>query len=550
MDIYQICKDLTSSSLSYSDQLMIYDVLRVLKTKHVGLATLCEAKNSDTASLWAYPDREHYTKLHELITPIRQSYIDFAERLANGADIEHLPGVSAAQWDLARGKAVNKEIVETYLELLQPKQSSVKLTPVVNELDLGIVLSELDCNQCTILPIQRDSEWAFAVAYPDLSIQWYDSNLEGTVPALTQNRSRAARNWHGPHHERKEDSGLFMLLGIRLFTQSLPHLSQNDALSAIRTFRPRMLAEILCGCIDPSEGDFQKTITALLETESAGHGVHQSDFSFFADAMWTIDASQDLPNTPIAESDLDFSRRRMESHESYGVESVVASGVPVAPVGERPGPQPFRILQPKPIDERRDILRLLCGAAAFSRVSRLSESSDIKLLYSYSNRQVISSEFHRRYTSVLFHNASMRAANCARSAAAASNGLLTETTIRRAQARCLVWKRLCEVSLTFGLYEFVLLCMIPEQNTNRDPPLDVVSDIQNRLLNPDSDPLWSCAIQASSLCKAIVENTLNAESLMIELYPHREHEELTNADFEMFTSIDPHVKRQIPRANR
>ncbi|KAH6869899.1 hypothetical protein B0T10DRAFT_467008 [Thelonectria olida] len=501
--------------------------------------------------MWGYPAREHYTHQPDLIAPIQQSCIDYAERIANSSSPVESPGVSVAQWDLVRGKAVDKELVESYLELLRPRTPGVTITTIINESDLGNALTQLNHSERTILPIQKRGEWAFAIAYPDASIQWYDSNPDSMIPALAQSSLYVSTNWFGPQHERNEDSGLFVLLGIRLLARTLPHLPQDKALSVIKTFRPRMLAELLCGRLDPSEADFQTAISSQLEPESAANSGHQPESSFFDDANWAMDASRDHSNIPSAEPNLDPSQTRTDPHEPVPRHGVVPSGAPPgALMGGQPQPKPSpKMLQPRPMDERREILRLLSRAAAFSRISRLSDKSDITLLCSYSNRQVISSEFHRRYTSVLFHNASTQLGNSA-NITRATNGKLNETTVRKTQSRCLVWKKLCEVGLDLNLYEFVLLCVIPEQSPNRDPPLEVASDIYCRLLNYPRDPLLYYVTKASDLCKAIVENTLHPRSLMIELYPHREGEEMTDADYDMFTSTDPHVKRGIPREKR
>ncbi|KAI5465174.1 hypothetical protein BGZ63DRAFT_422125 [Mariannaea sp. PMI_226] len=161
-------------------------------------------------------------------------------------------------WPLVAGKHLTQQIVEAYLDLLRQESPIMGLLGVRLSDSGSIQIGDEGVDQPAIIPFKNGTHWAFAAVYADC-IHWYDSKpaQERSRPHFRATRARRlVGGWTGPEHSCPEDSGIVMLIGIRLVLQGVPHLSQKLTDELVRTFRTRMLAELQTQELIPIRGGF------------------------------------------------------------------------------------------------------------------------------------------------------------------------------------------------------------------------------------------------------------------------------------------------------
>ncbi|CAG1979583.1 unnamed protein product [Fusarium graminearum] len=131
-----------------------------------------------------------------------------------------------------------------------------------------------------IIPFLCSHDWAFAVAYHDC-IHWYDSCPSRRTPSFSAIEARrVVEGWKGPRHSDPNEAGIFMLMGIRLVLQRKPHLSQKAADQIARTFRARMLGELLAGKVEPDGKRSCEGAMQVAETDEGSIFVAQSQYEY------------------------------------------------------------------------------------------------------------------------------------------------------------------------------------------------------------------------------------------------------------------------------
>jgi hypothetical protein len=163
----------------------------------------------------------------------------------------------------------------------------------------------------------------------------------------------------------------------------------------------------------------------------------------------------------------------------------------------------------------------------------------------------IGSAFHERYNAILFHDR-MEALQEREEVVRAMNYPINQRCLqemRLTQEQCRFWHDVCALRRDWDSGRYTLLLAVPRLSSLRSMRTvekdRIISELSTRLANV-SDPLEDWLKQARQMCTAIT-GTLPAENLMIDLYHLKQHEAITNADYEAFTSVDPRAKRALPR---
>ncbi|KAH7303119.1 hypothetical protein B0I35DRAFT_336906, partial [Stachybotrys elegans] len=177
---------------------------------------------------------------------------------------------------LAQGKELDIDIIKPYLELLRRRTYSMDILDIHHLQEQTIDLGEKGLLQPAIIPIKDQTGWAFAVAYPDC-IHWYDSRPHSPTPRVTAAGNRVLiTNWTGPKHADSAESGVLMLLGIRRIHQGSAHVGQNNSEVIRPHFRTRVLVELLCGTLSPSNAEFAHILRSSGGLISYGSTRHES----------------------------------------------------------------------------------------------------------------------------------------------------------------------------------------------------------------------------------------------------------------------------------
>ena len=515
MDSHDILLELSTHEFSSDAIQMMKAIVKVIRARYpVDMDSFKPQRD------FLIPARENFSKKAQSL-PGDDRWSEYAKRISELPEPDADGEVPPSFWRLARGGHLDRHVVEEYLQLLRKSRSfSIaeprKMTSTVKE----VIKSVND--KPVILPFQDGDQWLFAVSYPDC-VHWFDSRPNN--PHVVQRTARRLfPNWGGPTHDkdRPEDSGLFMLLGIRLITGGSTHVSQREADLLIPTFRSRVLVELLAQRLNPGEEDFQQ----LLQREyQALQRLHEEQSMFFDDAI----AGMDLPprESPAADRPSSFTAAvRLPSPSQHP--SVYS--------------YPHRS---DTLDHRRTILTMLHNAVTTMRSVSASKSTELAVLWSCLKHGGRLSEFHRRYNGILFYEKLEQYRGI--------DGLSLERDhhIHRSalkemwniQPNYTFWRELCNLHSDQGIAKYTLLCALPEGHSVQDKDAEL-SEIRYRL-SRESDPLKHDLKRAEKLCEAIIELNLPKENLMIDFFRFRANEPLTDELYKAFLSLDPHVKVAI-----
>lgn len=461
------------------------------------------------------------------------SWVQYASKLSQSnseEDDDILPSVRR----LARGESVDEETMRACLGLLRADPSPCEAT-VADVRSLGgdeVSVQGDGLRHPSIIPFLDGEEWAFAVAYPDC-VHWYDSRHGAEVPLLAVGGRPLVTGWTGPkqRRDRPEDSGIFALMGIRRIYQGCPHLGQQSADEQKSLFRTRLLAELICGKTEPSEDEF--SAVAPLSSEDRP--------SFFADAFYGgVPPASASPSSPITPPPSPPRRPRVAEGRSRGPRQAREPRARLASTRASP-------------DDRRTILGHLSDAVLASRSVQMSSQTSLAVLWQCLKGDGRRSALHERYSAVLFHGRmeSLRSAN---EVSAAMNHPVSQPCLndmRSTQAQCELWRDICELRQEWGSEKYSLLLAVPSSVSVRSlgpsGRRELVSELRSRL-DDASDPLEGWLEQARALCVAIINNSLPSVSLMMDVYHLKRNEGMSAEDFRVFTSVDPRVKRALPRS--
>ncbi|VTO90185.1 unnamed protein product [Fusarium graminearum] len=240
-----------------------------------------------SANLTHFPSPEEVsrrtavTPVQQLLPPVDGSWIEIADKISRLPDPPEETNVTTAMWNLVRGGPLELPIVDEYLDLLRATSlhtAIAKVRPLSQDENM-IGTEGLD--RPTIIPFLCGHDWAFAVAYHDC-IHWYDSSPSRQTPSFSAIEARrVVEGWKGPQHSNPNDVGIFMLMGIRLVLQRKPHLSQRAADQIARTFRARMLGELLAGKVEPDGQRLcREGVMQAAETDEGSMFVAQPQYEY------------------------------------------------------------------------------------------------------------------------------------------------------------------------------------------------------------------------------------------------------------------------------
>ncbi|KAH8655694.1 hypothetical protein BX600DRAFT_385130 [Xylariales sp. PMI_506] len=425
---------------------------------------------------------------------VDEKWVDFTRRVS---EVQPHDGdaITPSLWRLAQGYCLDAEVITSYLKLLRDSNPRIPIAEV-QKLQTNVVQIMTDIiARPVILPFQEGERWLFAVLYPD-TIHWFDSEPDKLSP-LQPAPGKILRDYTGPKHdsERPQDSGLFMLSGIRRVSSGNVNFSQQEAQEVVSTFRSRILVELLSQNLEPT---------------MAGMGLSPQE-----------------PDTP----------------DSYTMERFTPGmhDLPTAPLRTTSDSLGLP-------EYCKTILTILCNAVTSIRQLNASYSTDINVLWSSIKNGTLVSEFHKRYNGILLYDKLEKCKGMDPMSLEAAHNINRAVfqDLWNIQPWCKFWRDLCGLQEYQGSAKYTLLCLIPEGR-----PLDVhnhteISKIKDRLLDPN-DKLANHLKEAQSLCEAIIELRLPKDSLMIDSYKYRAHEPLTPAMYGAFLSLNPRPKVPLPR---
>ncbi|KEY63944.1 hypothetical protein S7711_11618, partial [Stachybotrys chartarum IBT 7711] len=441
-----------------------------------------------------------------------KNWDEYRDRVSEQEHYRDAVEVSPPLRHLAQGLHLETCIVEEYLTLLReshPKYPIVQVCRLSSDFDIMRHIQSIE-RRPAMLPVQDGNHWLFAALYSDI-VHWYDSRPGSVTPA----RLAANRRLHdstGPlqKEDRPEDSGLFMLLGLRLVANRHAHVSQKEA-DMISNFRTRVLVELLSKKLDPGAGEFDQLLRQEDELLERLRDKYEEQSQFFDDAT----------------AGMGLQPRQFTTYRQA-----------------LPTPPPSQ----DPLEGCKIILKTVCDAVRLVRSVCVGKSTELAVLWSCIDRTA-ASEYHRRYNGALFYDKLEQYK--------AVDGLVLETEhgidqptfkkMKKAQPKYKFWRDLYHLHEEEGLakYKDTLLCFL-EECPNEDEQDETISEARRRLSNP-ADPLGYQLEKATKLCRAIMECNLPKERLMIEEYPYRAQYPLTDELYGAFLSLDPRPKVSLPR---
>ncbi|KAJ0332606.1 hypothetical protein COL154_013389 [Colletotrichum chrysophilum] len=197
------------------------------------------------------------------------------------------------------------------------------------------------------------------------------------------------------------------------------------------------------------------------------------------------------------------------------------------------------------------ILDTLSEAVAFYRNSRLSESSELAVIWS-AIKSGARSEFYRRYSGVLFHKEMARLSSDQEVALCLKTSITMAEVreMRRLQSEFQIWHDICQLRRDWGPGQYALLCVLPEkprlEQMSRREQQKQLQQIHERL-EDGGDALLGYLDTAKELCSALVQCSLPCVRLMIDDYHLKANQDLSEPEFTAYTSLDPRPVIPISR---
>ena len=501
MDDYNRFRELASSPFSCQSLRLLQAAVQIIRSRYPNFLDTLGPPDG-----FVFPPYDAFNVLSSGLA-IDRRWADYVGGISLQEEPREGDEITPVQWRLSRGDHLHPSIIEDYLQLLRDKGSSISiLEPRI----LSDNIEELVAGQNerpAIIPLIKRGQWSFMVVYPDC-IHYFDSRRDTPILRCS---TLPIKHWTGPKQDRSEDSGVFMLLGIRLLVEGTAHVDQKEGEEIITKFRSMVLVELLSKKLNPKPGDFEQLLPGLDE-----------ESSFFGREAWSLQTPAPTVETLASEVDSTPAEFVQDPAEPNGV--LTPRSLP-------------RAAPDTPPDDRRTILTVLSNAVLASRSTKMTAATPFEILCAIVKTEKWSSEFHTRYNGVLLYERMQQR---------------PETSLKkRISSRFRFWNKLCSLYPVQGLARYALLCAIPEGFNAAKMTAAVqgakIAEIQRRLEDPN-DRLREDLAKVKDLCEAIINSSLPNEILMIDLYKQREQEVLTNECYDVFVSMNPRVQIRIPRA--
>jgi hypothetical protein len=500
--------------------------------------------------------------LRDLVGPVDETWPERVNKLSQLKRPPEGSRVTQSMWHLVRGGHLDFGIVEDYLQLLRTTSHHVEIAPArMLRHDQNCIEETEGVAHPIVIPFCHENNWAFAVAYSDC-VHWYDSapNSAILVPPVTGARP-VVEGWRGPQNNNLADSGVFMLMGIKLILQLKPHLSQRIADELNQSFRSCIFIELLCEKVQPTSTDLRHiNLEQVLDTGylystadeiSHGHTLTdaQQESSFFEDAMAaTISATQAISSaSPVIcqAGEANASSRNPELPPATDPDRPpgLSSLQPQHPTNtsrkRRSQPRATneraegRVHQD--LDDRKIILDNLSHAIHFKRSALVSFEDDPFVLWALLRYARTSGNLHRRFHAVLFHNMMKDDDRIIKMKSAM--GRKAERCMKRDLWSWKFWKRVSDVGMKYGLGPLVPLCAFENDFSGyrlseeaQDP---LIERFENRLQN-ESDMLRAWLQDARDLCEAILVGPTPVALFKIDEYNFQAEFDMTDDQFQSY----------------
>ncbi|RTE75979.1 hypothetical protein BHE90_009565 [Fusarium euwallaceae] len=521
------------------------------------------------------------------------AWMDYATRLQ---ELVHISDdvVTEPRRCLAQTGEISATDIHLYLELLRNSNPALTIAPVTLYKDFDSLLQTLDREKSWVVPVQCASSWGFAAVYPDCT-HWYDSGGALQKPSLSE--------WPRPGRFHIGDTGVIMLLGIRMVANGLPHASSDLIEEGLSHFRVRLLAELGCQKLDPDERAFEAAnghVLCLLEREQAIHSSH------FDDAWGDehLDPNASPPGSGLNNGIVDTTLGSAPDSALLGSMSGLGDGggigLPLLHAGNpndrmlelvdhsnvpanhridpeayhatdqqascRNAPAMLRHVHPQHIPhlevlprptsdesaEMKSMLLVLSDAVLTARSTSISSRTSIEVLLNIIEAGKVASDFHYRFCQTrIYEDVVMRGARAHEIDLRDSDYIRGYTKHmrrkrigkKRLQEEGKLWLELRSICDQNDINPHSLLCAVPQRQRFS---ADSMSTLMARLGN-QNDPLSGLLKQAGDLCQRIVDGNLPPYVMFVEVFTAKTFEDFGRDDFDTFTSLEKNALRPIPR---
>ncbi|GKT68861.1 hypothetical protein ColTof4_01284 [Colletotrichum tofieldiae] len=377
---------------------------------------------------------------------------------------------------------------------------------------------------------------------------------------------RLIRFSHPALAARLEDSGVLMLLGMRMLAGGGVPMQRADS-TFLRDARARLFIELLVKSLNVKDSDISIRIqeaqaeNSLFFDEafiSEGNDLTPAASTFTADMEEGGDFTFGASPEPASQSSPSAEEYPSSRERTSDTGTIVSPRAPHNPLSSSQLTAPSRAkstllrsgrvfdmrmprMPPKMPMQCKTILDMLSEAVAFYRSSRLSESTELSVIWS-AIKNGFKSEFYRRYSGVLFYRQMSRLGS--------GQKVSMPMQMKTLQTRFKIWHDICQLRHDWGPAQYVLLCVVPEkahlERMNTQERQDQLEQVRERLDNTYNN-LSSYVEAAKGLCAALVQGSLPNDRLMIDNYHLKAYQEFMEPEFAAYTSLDPRAAISISR---
>ncbi|WQF76885.1 hypothetical protein CDEST_01899 [Colletotrichum destructivum] len=579
MDEYEVFRRLATHPFCSATMEMLQCALRLIRSRYP-LAFCHDAERTAVE----FPPRESFSQQENMPFHITDEWINYMQTVGCSINTAKL-GVTPSLWRLAQDDHVDADVITDYLRLLRSSYPSFRFQDPIH-----ITSSTIENlpglwgtpDVTTLVPCSYNRTWFAAIAYTDC-VQLYGLDVENGSKIEQQLQvlfpRRLIRFSQPLLGARLEDSGVLMLLSMRFLADGGVPVQLVDPIF-LRNARARLFMEMLMESLNVKDSD---VVTRIQEAQAEnsvffddaficeGNDLSPARSGFTADMEDGGDFTFDASPGPASRSSLSAEERPLSRERTCEAGTIASAQAPHNPSSSShpTGPpnekltslrsgrvldmtMPMMPMMPPEMSQQcRTILDILSEAVAFYRSVRMSESSELSVIWS-AIKNGFKSEFYRRYSGVLFYRQMARLGSdkdvAKKIKISISKPEIKE--MRSLQSRFEIWHDICQLRHEWGSAQYVLLCVLPEkphlERMRKKERQDQLQQVRERLDNTHNE-LSSYAEAAKALCTALVQGSLPRYRLMIENYHLKADQELTQPEFAAYAGLHPRPAIPISR---